>query len=367
MAPRPHALLPLGLLAACAASAPSPPASTPAPTASVATAEPAPTGGSGWTPVDPRAVRCGVDDRPRNVLGAVFRDDAGDPSDPIFLKIEMVAPAPMPPNGAIAKPRFVPADMAPEPIDPGSPPLRIFIERRPVSLSSGAPLPAELSSAFASIDPQFDVCNTLVTQDFQGGNVTMELELASSGAPLRVLPVGDAPVSPHTRCLLERACQYQTRASLGQLTRVQIPLVLTRERPPPPPPPPPPQPTVRLDTTSENASSTHAELQLQLRTIVADAARACGGVPGRAQTRFLLDLSQEGSFRPQSPRRPSPRLRVAMPREFFTIQQVRTQQVSGQVPMNTLSCVVAQLSGRGLPGGLFTGKRTERVLVTWNP
>ena len=234
------------------------------------------------------------------------------PADPrASLRLaEMAAPAPPPTAGAFGPRRI---DIAPEPPDVGPPPPALLITRSPVSLASGGPLPAELSTAFASIDPQYEICNTLAKPDFQGGPVTMELELASSGAPLRVLPVAEGPVSPHTRCLMERACQYQTRASLGQMTRVRIPLQVTREQPlppPPPPPPPQPQPQVRLDAVSENPSSTQAELQLQLRTLVADAARGCGAVPGRAQVRFLLDLTHEESFRP----RPRPRPHAAQAR-----------------------------------------------------
>jgi hypothetical protein len=320
--------------------------------------------------MDPRAVRCGIDDRPRNVLGADTRTpllDSRSAKDTLALapdsrgakKILAEAVAGMP---APRRP-IRPIDMAPEPIPEGPPPPRLLVERRPISMSNGGPIPTELSTAFASIDPQFEVCNALAPQDFRGGTVTMELELASSGAPLRVLPVGDGDVSPHSRCLMERACQYQTRASLGQLTKVRVPLQVNREQPlPPPPPPPPPMPQVQVDAISESPSGNLAELQLQLRTALANAARGCGPVPGRAQVRFLVDLSQE-----QRPRRPSPRQRMVMPRSFVSVTQLRTQALSGSVSTDVLSCIVSSVSGRGFNDGSFSGKRTERVLLTWNP
>jgi hypothetical protein len=237
------------------------------------------------------------------------------------------------------------------------------IERGPAALSGGGPLPPELASAFRSIDPQYEVCNTLAPQDFPGGPLTLEVELASSGAPLRVLPVGDGEVTPFARCLQERACQYQTRAPLGQLTRVRVPLQVHREQPLPRPPTPQPQPQVRVDAASESPSANLAELQLQLRTALADAARGCGPVSGRAQVRFLLDMTRNEGFR----RRPSPRQRVAIPRPFTQVDQVRTQTLSGSVSSEVLACIVDRISGRGFFETGFSGKRTERVLLTWNP
>jgi hypothetical protein len=235
------------------------------------------------------------------------------------------------------------------------------IERGPPALSGGGPLPPELASAFRSIDPQYEVCNTLAPQDFRGGPLTLEVELASSGAPLRVLPVGDDEVTPFARCLQERACQYQTRAPLGQLTRVRVPLQVHRDQPPPPPPPPQPQVQVRVDAASEGPSANLAELQLQLRTALADAARGCGPVNGRAQVRFLLDLlnMQAATLRiPGRDRRLPPRTNV---------EQVRTQLLSGDVSSDVLACIVGSISGRSFPEAGFSGKRTERVLLTWNP
>jgi hypothetical protein len=302
--------------------------------------------------MDPRAIRCGIDDRPRNVLGVDL-----PPQAPQVLLAEVVAGAPAPPR----KRRM---DMAPEPIpNPGPPPPRLLIERGPAVLSGGGPLPPELVSAFRTIDPQYEVCNPLAPQDFPGGPLTLEVELASSGAPLRVLPVGDGEVTPFARCLQERACQYQTRASLGQITRVRVPLQVHRDQPLPQPPSPQPPIQVRVDAASESPSANLAELQLQLRTILAEAAQDCGPVSGRAQVRFLLDMTRHEGFR----RRPSPRQRVVMPRAFTQVDQVRTQTLSGHVPTDVLACIVGSISGRGFSEAGFSGKRTERVLLTWNP
>lgn len=351
----------LGALTACSPAAPPP--STPAPTASVATSD-SPSG-NGWSTMDPRAIRCGIDDRPRNVMGAALVQPAREEH---ASRLLAEAPA-FPPNaGARAPRRIVPTDMMPEPVDPGPPPPQLIIERLPMGLTNGGPLPAELSTAFSSINPQYEVCNTLAGQDAQGGPVTFELELASSGAPLRVLPVGEHTISPHERCLMERACQYQTHASLSQLTRVRVPLRVNREQPPPPPTPPTPpaQPQVRVDASSEAPSQNLSELQLQLRTLVADAARSCGAVDGRAQVRFILEtVTTDGFPRPRP--RPMPRQRMVMPTPLTTIQQVKTQNLNGSVNNNQLACIVGILTGQSLRSFGAPKKHVERVMLTWNP
>jgi hypothetical protein len=50
-----------------------------------------------------------------------------------------------------------------------------------------------------------------------------------------------------------------------------------------------------------------------------------------------------------------------------SVTQLRTQALSGSVSTDVLSCIVSSVSGRGFNDGSFSGKRTERVLLTWNP
>ncbi|MCS6898280.1 MAG: hypothetical protein RMJ98_00720 [Myxococcales bacterium] len=344
-----HRLLLLLGLAACSAAPPAPPV-TSAPAASVATSEPPPER-SGWTIMDPRVIRCGIDDRPRNVLGAEL------PPRPLpALLAEVAAQAPAP----LSRP-VVQIDMALEPSpQPAQPPLRFTIERDRAMLSGGGALPPQLAAVFESIDPQFDVCSTLAPQDLSEVSLAFDVEFASNGAPLRVLPVGEGEVAPFTRCLQERACQYQTRVPLGQLIRVRVPLRIHRDQPLPPRPLPAAQ--VRVDVATEMPSNNLAELQLQLRTVLADAARGCGLVPGRAQVRFLMDLVNMQA----APLRRSGRLR-RHPSPRTVVEQVRTQLLAGQVPTDVLSCVVEGISGRSLVEVGFSGKRTERMILTWNP
>jgi hypothetical protein len=58
---------------------------------------------------------------------------------------------------------------------------------------------------------------------------------------------------------------------------------------------------------------------------------------------------------------------MVMPRSFVSVTQLRTQALSGSVSTDVLSCIVSSVSGRGFNDGSFSGKRTERVLLTWNP
>lgn len=382
-------LLPVLLLACSQAPTPAPATPTPVASAPTAVASSDPPPSSGWTVMDPRAVRCGIDDRPNNILGA---NDIPR-SEPPLLALRLVEAPAAPPPGVRARPIPTPSPV-PMPIDmaepmPDPPPPRLFVERLTPSLSTGAALPAELSTAFSSINPQYEVCNNLVSNSMTGGPVEFELELASTGAPLRVLPTAPGQPSVYTRCLMERTCQYQTHAALGQLTRVKVPLRVTRDQPRPPPPPPSVQAVVPVDAISEGNST--SEMALQVRSTAAEAARRCGAVPGRARVRFIVDMNSSRAsldlvepshdfdlsapesasgiqrvkmmpsisarrFPPNTPRRP--------PTPFSSVSQVRTQKLEGEISTGVIGCVVAALTGRSFPGRA-TG--SERVLITWNP
>jgi hypothetical protein len=211
----------LALLLACS-SAPPPAATPPAASASVApptaTAPGAPSGGT-WAAFDPRVVRCGVDDRPANVLGLVVpRDTRPRLADRAFPS---------------AKPRPQgPTTSKIELFNPEEAPRLLYILPETPTMAGAPVTPPELAAALAQVNPQYEVCSSLADENMPDVQLRFELELASSGAPLRVLPVDQGPINTLGRCLMERACQYQTHVALGQPRRVTMELRLTYTPPP---------------------------------------------------------------------------------------------------------------------------------------
>ena len=366
MVARPRLLAPLvALLTACSSAPPAPP---PQPPTTTPPADSAPAdAGSGWTPVDPRIVRCGIDDRPRNVVSAL------PPREPGALLAEMAAPPP-PAAGARA-PRPMPSPMPvmprrPPPLvppitpppdavfDPGQPDLRI--DPQPLASRTGTPVPASLSS----VDPHYEICTSLAQESEPLGPVTFDLELASNGAPLRVLPpAGNATPSPLVRCLMERACQLQATASPpGQKTVLDVPLRLHRGEQAAAQPPPGQVADVRVDVATASPRSDRAELQLQLRSAAALAMRSCGAVPDRARVRLSLDLIEIPSLR--RPRRARAPMQVRGQR----VTGQRTENLEGTVPVAVLGCVVSAVSQRTYPSlGQSTATTAEQMILTWNP
>ncbi len=355
-------LLALAALAACSSAAPTP-APPPSPSASatgpVGSSEPT----SGWTPHDPRIVRCGIDDRPRNVVSRL-----GDEATLPRLKMEMPPPPPPPPPpvaGARPKPppggivlvdRAAPQEFFEPPMVSPTPPLRI--EALPLTNPAGGPVPTLVSSA----DPHYEICTSLAAPDEVPGSLTFGLELASSGAPLRVLPPsGSATPTPLVRCFMERACQLHASAP-GQKTLLDVPLRVSREQPPPPPPP---AAVVRVDVASENPRADVAELQLQLRSAATSVMQACGPVPGRARVRLSLDLVTPGRGRPGVRRSRNLRIMMPPPPET-TITGQRTEVLEGTVSSAVLGCVVNGIRQRTF-SQLLAGPRTEKMMLTWNP
>lgn len=181
---------------------PSSPASTQAPAGASGGPAAAPAGGA-WTAFDPRVVRCGVDDRPGNVLGlAVPRRERALLADRAF-----------PPSAG--RPAFKPNARLKQPFRPDEPPRALRIQRPTLTLG-GAPLPPALQAAFAAIDPQYEVCASLVDEGQPELQLEFDLELASSGALLRVLPIDQRNPGAFERCVMERSCQYQARVVLGR-------------------------------------------------------------------------------------------------------------------------------------------------------
>lgn len=349
-------LSPLAALAAAcsAASAPPAPSSPPAPPASsplsAASTEPpaATSAAAGWQAVDPRAVRCGIDDTPRSVLGDNLAPGVDGPADESgvfseerprraglvpFLRVDRAFPEAKP-----AAPRRPPRPL-------------VFFQQMPLRLLDGKPLPAPLAEAFSMSNPQYEICNNLA-QDLPIEPV-FELELTSTGAALRVSPTSPGQPSPYERCLMERACQLQARgAGLTAPIRVRVPVRASRE-PFAASPATAAGSEVRVDVMTENPSPQGAELQLQIRSAIADSARGCGAVAGRARVRFSVELSG-----PAGRKITGPSTRVA---------QVRTESLEGAAPGGVLGCIAGALQGRFFTGSLAPGVRAERALVTWNP
>jgi hypothetical protein len=220
-------------LQACGPAAP-PPDSPPPPPSAAATTVAVPD-----VAPEPGVVRCGVDDQPRRVgelspFENPFRDTTL--ADRAFLG-EAVAP---PPQGARPRP-MMPRRLPPEPPLLPEPPGRIVAVQQGTARLGAASLPGTV----ALVGPASpDVCESLAEIP-DSGPLLLEVELASSAAPLRVRSNRDRQ-SPYVRCLMERACRLRAPSEAAS-QRVTLPLVLRVEDPPPPPPPPPPRPTSRIE------------------------------------------------------------------------------------------------------------------------
>jgi hypothetical protein len=382
MLARTHALgASLLLLLGCSAApgspaaGPAPAASSPAPPTPVAAASSGPD--TGWSVFDPRAVRCGVDDRPQSV-GSLSPGSQGVELRRQQRPLDGLAPTARAPglDRALLGDRIDPFGITPagrpaptaavrrRPMPPGEfediappPPAPLHITPGTITLSSGGPLPAPLADAFAARPPQYPACSDLfVARD--EGRFQMELTLANTGEPLSVRPTAPGEPSRFQRCLLELSCQLRGRGAPGAsgTTSLLVPVETSVERAPPPPSPGQPRgPRVPVTTTLEGARRPGAEaLEQAIRDAARDAASDCSAsfpLTTRAQVLFTVTV-QQGAGR----------------RATASLAGLTTRAVTGAVPPALLSCTVNALVGRSLPpGGQNLRSASVQALVTWNP
>lgn len=282
---------------------------------------------------DPRLVRCGVDDRPRSVVGSLlpahprlaaesraFLGDRAAPDPP--------AGAPMPMKPTIA--REPPPQSPPIP----RPPLLVTIELpRPVP---GGAMP----SGVGALRPDLAACDDLLEAG-DAGTYGLEVAIASNGAPTEVR-LSTSP-SKFVRCAMERACQV--RAAPGEASRVMLPLVIRAERPiaiphPPPPPPPPPRVPLRVVVVRGEPA---------LRDAAERAAGQC--MPRDPSARVRIEIV----FRRKS-------LGGNRVKPGETLERV-SRVLEGADP-DLVGCTMRTLLANGAPS---PRERESVVEVTWNP
>jgi hypothetical protein len=362
---------------ACASQAPTPPQPPTTPSVASVAVSPSP-------PVDARAVRCGLDDRPRSVVSARPDDDeplrvfAGD--SPSFsldraLLGKPVAPPPFLADRAAgapaarARPEPVPMPMRkrPPPQDPPVPPPvegdiappeepllpALLLSRGKLSLATGQPLSPMLASRLDTIALPLEICQDLATEG-DVGRFEADVDLASSGAALRVTPVGPGQPSRLGRCLMERACQLRSGPEGGGLS-IRVPFLVHADQPPPPPLPPPlPQahlPAVEVEI--EGGQSALASEAAQLRDLLAAAAPNCGAgrtFPAKTQARFIIELQSRPAGRRRTP--------------AAAVGQIRTQSLAGSPDTSLLGCVVGSLGGTSVRSA-SAGRHEVRLKVSW--
>lgn len=247
LAPVRRAFALLVLVAAGCGPAPSPVDPKPGPTQPVATTVP--------VEDDPRIVRCGVDDRPRSVVGA-----AETPRSP-FLGAPPVVASRAPP------PLFVPPSEGELVEAPPEPQPTITLTR--TAARALPDRPASGLDALATQNPQYEVCAELVRRE-DAGLHEHTVEFGAAGLPLRV--VADATPSRLARCLMERSCQLRAPGRLDVRLGVQA----ARTEPPVKPPVDPPKPAaddVRVTFEGETGRSA--------TKVLGDVVRGCAGTAQR--------------------------------------------------------------------------------------
>lgn len=173
---------------------------------------------------DPRIVRCGVDDRPKNVVGALdrapfpFADAAATTTPSPFLGMGLGGPSKI----MVAKPR--------------PPSVRTVPLARPrtSTLFEGASRggsPLEEPAKTAAVGRRFDISECIGEAGITKGNVVIQLRVASTGAPLEARPKTSDLDERMTHCVVELGCQLslpatpttgdlEIRASLSQIAPV---------------------------------------------------------------------------------------------------------------------------------------------------
>ena len=220
------ALLPLLALVACASGTPTP-AKEAGPIASASPSADAPREAPVLAEVsaDPRVVRCGVDDRPKNVVGSREPVDFFPAAGPRLAASPLVAQSfghPSPSKMVMAKPR--------------PPSIRTVALARPrssaffESATRGGSQVDEATKT-AAIGRRFDVSECIGEADMAKGAIVIQLRVASSGAPLEARPKSTELDDRMTHCVVELGCQLtlpagappgdlEIRAALSQVQPV---------------------------------------------------------------------------------------------------------------------------------------------------
>lgn len=227
---------------------------------------------------DPNVVRCGIDDRPRAILGRVPAGPAGAARAKVVA--EQVAP-PMPQPGVTPAPR-----------------PRVVLKVEPPRASGGHSLAPKVSSALTSSIADFDGCEPFATPDDES-KIDLAMSLSSGGAPLRVLPPTKAKPSVYVRCLMERACQLRGGEDAAAADLV-LPVVITwnypRLRGKAPAATEGVTPRVFFEARPDLDASPSAFTRT-VRQITRQAVRTCVGVVAEASVRITLKLSKAKSPR----------------------------------------------------------------------
>ena len=280
---------------------------------------------------DPRVVRCGVDDRPRNVVGA--RDTVSprlSAVDRSFFGDRIAVPGPTA-GAPMAKPTIA-RQPPPEPLPNQRPPLIVTVDApRPVP---GGAMP----SGLGSLRPDLSSCED-VLESGDVGTYAVEVAMASSGAPTEVR-VGERAPSKFVRCAMERACQI--RAAAGEATRIVLPIVVRTERAVEVPPPPPPVSSVPLRVTTTIGEG-------GLRDAAERAASQCVPRDRAARVRVEIEIVRtrfgNGTRRAPELLAPVSRLLEGTDRDL-------------------VACTMRTLLARGAPS---SRSPREVVEITWNP
>ena len=317
-------------LGACAAA---PPATAPVsplpPAASTASAEdPRPPSDE---VVDPALVRCGIDDRPRAILGD--RDDGGGDRER----------AKSPPPHA----RFAPPPQPPGVVPSGPPAMpRATATLAPPRLVGGQSAPPPLSAAFAASPLDLDGCEALATVEDEG-SYELALSLASGGTPLVVKPPPTGKPSAYVRCVMERACQLRGDASTAPgdvLVGVHVKWNFPKRRGTAKAPEGAQPPRTVFEARDDQNASKHAFYRA-LRELVRQDARVCGGQLDGTEARITLSLSKA-----RTPR----------------ITATKVEPLAPGIAPEIEACIVERLTHRALaerPAGFVD---TEvALLLTW--
>ena len=246
------------------------PSSTPGP-GGVLVATPAPP----RAPDDPRLVRCGVDDGPRDVLSARLGESGGRKAKRAPPSEEMAPPSLGPPSRPSRRP----------PPPPPSGPATHLSVGTAHDVAGTALDPAHVLAGRALLGA-FETCLPLAG-DADLVEQSLQITLSGSGDPLWVLPTLPSPPSKLGRCVLEQSCRYRVSSSLGSRT-VWVPVKVFRD---PPPPLPTPRPTVAVSVTMDGAG----DLIDVGRAVLESAGRACAGQARLLrETRFTVRLAKAG-------------------------------------------------------------------------
>lgn len=196
------------VIAACAAHGAPPPVMPPPETSATAASTERPASPSPVveaSPSDPRVVRCGVDDRPKNVVGARGEEDDALPLP--FEPAKGVTPSPFLAQGVLPL-GFARVVMA-KPRPPSVRTVALALPRSAVLFEAasrgGTPLVDPEKTAV--VGRRYDISGCIGETTVAKGNVAIELRIASSGAPLEARPKSSDLDERMTHCVVELGCQ----------------------------------------------------------------------------------------------------------------------------------------------------------------